>query len=807
MQTRTPAIPVAFLLCLAGCLPVRAADVIQVRVDPQQIELNGPGSVCRVLVQGEENGRLIDLTRDAVYSSSAPTIAAVNGRGIVRAVGDGQTNLQVTVAGQTLAVAVRVKGSREARAWSFATDIVPILSRFGCNASGCHGKAEGQNGFKLSVFGSDPPADHIALTREGRGRRIFPEAPEHSLLLRKLSGQVPHGGGARIPQASAEYALIRDWIAAGAPAGSPTAPTVASIRVEPRERLLSPQGRQQLRVTARWTDGRETDVTPLARFQTNHEGLATVEPDGLVQAGDVPGEAAIMASFLDAVDVFRAVIPRAEHIASYPNLPANNFIDTLTFAKLKKLEVLPSEPCTDAEFLRRVSLDVIGTLPTPEEARTFLKDMRPDRRARLVDTLLARPEFADYWALQWADLLRVDRQVLGPKRAYAYHQWIRDAVARNVPLDQFARELLTAEGPSAEVPATSFYKVVTKPGEIASTVSQVFLGVRIACAECHHHPFDRWSQADYYGMHSFFTGVRLQNGPLGEALSGEAATAVKHPRTGQMISPRPLGASEPSALSGDARTALADWMTRPENPYFARNLANRIWAHFLGRGLVEPVDDVRATNPPSNPELLDGLARNLIENRYDLKALIRTITASRVYQLSSKPNATNERDEQNASRALFRRLPAEVILDMISQATGIPERFEGMPLGTRAIQLWDSKVTHYFLKAFGRPIRTTSCTCERNAEPSVAQVLHLLNAPEIQAKLSHDSGAVARLVRRHSTDEPLIEELYLVFYSRPPSDAEMKKGLAFLRAQKDRRQGVEDLAWGLMNTVEFLFNH
>jgi hypothetical protein len=787
-----------------------AAEFTEVSVDPAAVTLRGSWVNYSLLVHGKTaDDRLVDLTNKAKFRSLDPAIAKVTSAGVVQPVADGKTTVAVEVEGRALNVAVTVEGTAAPRRFHFENDVEPILSRFGCNSSGCHGKAEGQNGFKLSVFGFDPAADFAALTKESRGRRVFPAAPEHSLLLRKASGQVAHGGGLRVPAGSRDYETLRAWIAAGTPFGSANEPGVERIRVEPRERVMSERGRQQLRVIARYTDGREIDVTGHAKFQSNNDGIAIVQANGLVLAGEHPGEAAVMASFLNAVDTFLVVLPRAERIEKYPELPENNFIDRLVFLKLRKLNVLPSELADDAEYLRRVYLDVIGTLPTAAEARRFLDDKRPDRRARLVDELLQRPEFADYWALQWADLLRVDRAALGPKRAYAYYKWVRDGVAADKPLDRFARELVTAEGPLAEVGPANFYKVMAKPGEAASTLAQVFLGVRIACAECHHHPFDRWSQTDYYGMQAYFAGVGVKNTPRGEALSGEGVASAKHPRTGEVVYAHSLGEKMPASLApGDRREELAEWLTRPENPWFARNLANRVWAHFLGRGLIDPVDDVRATNPPSNPELLDALARNLVENKYDLKTLIRTITASRVYQLSSKPNDTNERDEQNYSRARFKRIGAEVLLDMVCQTTGVRERFEGVPPETRAIQLWDSKVPHYFLKVFGRPERISACECERNHEPSVAQVLHLLNAPEIQAKLSHDGGYVAKLVKREKEDGPLVEELYLTFCSRRPTEKERQAALAYLQEHKEkRREAVEDLAWGMLNTLEFVFNH
>ena len=793
----------------AGRAP--AADAFAaVSVDPPAVRLSGPGATYSLLVTGKTAaGRLFDLTHESQFRSLNTKVATVSPAGVVQGVADGSTSVVVSVAGRSLTVPVSVKDSAALRRFNFENDLVPLLSRFGCNSSGCHGKAEGQNGFKLSVFGFDPAADYSALVKESRGRRVFPAVPTQSLLLRKVSGQTAHGGGVRIPADSREYETMRAWIAAGMPFGQPDDPSVSSVRVEPRERLLDVRGQQQLRVVARYSDGREVDVTAHARFQSNNEGLAAVAADGLVSAGEAPGEVAIMASFMNHVDTFRAFIPRPQTIADYPRLPENNFIDHHVFARLRRLNLLPSELCDDAEYLRRVYLDVIGTLPTAAEARRFLADRRPDRRARLVEELLRRPEYADYWALKWADLLRVDRQVLGHKRAYAYYRWLRDSLVKGKPYDRFTRELLTAEGPLADVPAAGFYKVVPKPGEAASSLAQVFLGVRIACAQCHHHPFDRWSQADYQGMRSFFSQVALRPSPRGEALGAEGDPVSRHPRTGEVVHAYALGTKMPAkSPSGDRRRAFADWMTSADNPWFARNLANRYWAHFTGRGLVEPVDDVRATNPPSNPELLDALAKSFTESKYDLRQLIRTITASRVYQLSSRPNATNERDEQSYSRARLKRVDAEVLLDMVCQTTGVGEKFDGVPQGYRAIQLWDSKVPHYFLKLFGRPARVSACECERTHEPSVAQVLHLLNAPEVHAKLSHASGRVARLVRRLSDDRALAEELYLTFYSRFPDENERTVAEDYLKKRKnDRQKAAEDLAWSLMNSLEFVFNH
>jgi hypothetical protein len=799
----------ASLLLLAPM--VRAeTPVTDVIVDPPQVRLSGPNSVYTLLVHGKTaDGRLIDLTSDARFQSQQPAIALVTSAGVVHGKRDGAAQISVEVQGHKRTVAVEVKDAARPRQFHFENDIVPLFNRYGCNSAGCHGNAEGQNGFKLSVFGFDPAADHAALTKEARGRRVVPAAPDGSLLLMKASGTMAHGGGVRLRAGSQDYETLRGWIAAGTPLGAKDAPHITSIKVEPRERLMDMKALQQLRVIARTSDNREIDVTQHARFQVNHEGLASVSEDGLVSVGTTPGEVAVMASYLGAVDTFRALIPRPEKIASYPALPEHNFIDGHVHRKLQRLNILPSEPADDASYLRRVYLDVIGTLPTADEARRFLADKDPKKRLRLVDELLERPEYADYWALKWADLLRVDRQALGHKRAYAFYRWIRDSLARNKPFDQFTRELLLAEGPLDEVGPASFYKVVKKPGDTASTLSQILLGVRIACAECHHHPFDRWSQTDYFGMQAFFTPLNVKAAPRGELLEAAGDPQTTHPRTGEKIHAHALGTPMPAASpSGDRRGALAAWFTAPENPWFARNIANRMWGHFLGRGLVEPVDDVRDTNPPSNPELLDALAKQVVATKFDLKELIRVITAASAYQRSTKPNATNANDEINAARALFRRIDAEVLLDMVSQTTGIAERFSGAPAGTRAIQLWDSKTPHYFLKLFGRPQRITACECERNHEPGVSQVLHLLNSPEIQAKLSHDRGLIAKLAQTRTDDAALVDELYLTFVSRFPTVDEKATALKHLaRASGQRRAAAEDIAWSLLNSLEFVFNH
>jgi hypothetical protein len=704
----------------------------------------------------------------------------------------------------TLLLAAIPSVASAADALHFENDILPILGRHGCNSSGCHGKAEGQGGFKLSVFAFDPESDYAALSKEGRGRRVFPAKPEESLLLRKASGRTAHGGGIRIPYNSDDYKTLRGWIAAGMSIGSPDAPRVIGLRVEPTERIMAMTSETPLAVIAKLSDGSEKDVTKHARFYSNNDAVAIVTADGKVHSLDVPGEAAVMAAYLGEVGVFRSIVPR---VGAKPRAatPRFNFIDELVDKKLAKLNIAASPLCDDAEFLRRVYLDLTGMLPTGDAARKFLADPSKHKRAGLVEALLKTPEFADLWAMRWADLLRVERAALGHERAYGYYKWIRDSVHENKPFDEFARELVTAEGPTAEIGAANFYRVVTKPGDMAGTVSQVFLGIRIGCAECHHHPFDRWSQTDYYGMVGFFAPVAAR----GDAVLSSGDPVTNHPRSKKPVFTHALGVAEPEAdPKGDRRLILADWMTKPNNPYFARNLSNRVWAWMLGAGIVEPVDDVRATNPPTNPELLDALAKFVINNKYDVKKLIAVIAASRVYQTSSRPNETNEKDERNFSRGMFKRPDAEVLLDMVCQATGVPEKFTGSPGVTRAVQLWDSKARHEFLKLFGRPVRATACECERTKEPSVAQVLNLLNSPDVQAKLSHEAGTVAKLVREQKDDAKLVDELYLTFFARLPWKDEAVIALDHLKKRAaTRRQAAEDLAWAMLNSTEFVFNH
>jgi hypothetical protein len=786
-------------------------------VEPGELYLDSRNREQGLLVTGlTASGGTVDLTHLAAYASSRSEIAAASVGGRVSAVADGEAEVVIKVGGKSATVPVRVAELAKTKIPDFDNDVVPLLNRFGCNTSACHGKAEGQNGFKLSVFGSDPGSDYVALVMESRGRRLFVPDPERSLLLRKASGDMPHGGGVRIERRGRAYQVMRDWIVAGAPRSDPGAATVVRIELMPNRRTIGPRGVQQLRVMAEFNDGRRVDVTELTRFQSNNEALASVDERGLVLAGDAPGQVAIMASYMGVVDTFQAFLPRVETLVDVPPASEVNFIDTLVHAQLKKLNIAPTVRCEDYDFLRRAYIDLIGTLPTAEEARDFLDDRSAGKRRALVERLMERPEFVDYWSQKWADVLRVDRRTLGHKGAFAFYRWIHDQVARNRPIDAFFQEIIAARGTIEQAPQARFYQVSGNAGDTASTLSQIVLGVRIACAQCHHHPFDRWSQDDYYGMAAYFQPLSRKATSRGELLTYSGVAKATNPRTGREIPAHPLQTPiPPSVTDGDVRDQLAQWMTSPQNPWFARNVANRIWSHFLGRGLVEPVDDLRETNPPSNPELLDALANSLIEQKFDLRRFLLTITDSETYQRSSHPDRSNECDEQNYSRALLKRIDAEVLLDAVCQVTGVPEKFGGFPAGYRAIQLWDSEVDHYFLKLFGRPIRKSACVCERNMEPNVGQVLHVLNAPEIQSKLSHEGGRIARWVETIEDDAAIVEQLYLTCYARRPTDDERAMALEFLAGSAQRggpaaiarRRAVEDLIWSCLNSLEFLFNH
>ncbi|MBT4693629.1 MAG: DUF1553 domain-containing protein, partial [Planctomycetaceae bacterium] len=781
---------------------------VRIEASPPDVALRGKDSSLQLLITGfDATGRAQDLTHQTKYSRSAAGVE-ISVAGIVHGTEDGTSTITARHKGKSVKIPISVTDSQIHRPLSFTNDIIPILSRYRCNASGCHGKAEGQNGFKLSVFGFDPLADYRAITMEARGRRIFPASPYKSLLVQKMSGDLPHGGGVLIPPNRAEYRKITEWIASGFPWENIDDATVASIALTPEQRILRMGETQQLRVMANLSNGEQVDVTELSQFQSNASSQARVNADGQVTVGQKPGVVAVMATYMGRVDVFRIFIPEGKPIREYPEVANSNEIDQSIYRQLRKLNIIASAACTDEQFLRRVFIDLTGTVPSADQTALFLSDQDPDKRDKLVDERLESPEFNSYWALKWSDLLRVDRQTLGHENAYQYYSWIKESFRQHKPMDKFARELITTSGPLVDAPAGFFYKAVKSPNRMASTMSQVMLGIRIECAECHHHPFDRWGQTDFFGMRAFFAQVRYKKSLRGEMLIAQGNPVTKHPRTGEVIQAFALGTQMPTANPpNDRRDMLANWLTAPENPWFASNIANRTWAHLMGRGIIEPVDDVRLTNPPTNPELLGGLTKAFVDAGFDFRKLLKLIIQTDAYQRSSAVNETNERDEQNHSRFLFKQLEAEVMLDAICQTTGVAEKFQGVPVGSRAIDLWDSSVPHYFLETFGRPVRATACECERISEPTVGQVLHILNSPGIESKLSHEAGTIRQIASTYEDNEIAIQRLYLTFFNRYGDKQEISTAVQYIEQGSNRRESLEDIAWSMLNSLEFLFNH
>jgi hypothetical protein len=770
-------------------------------VTPAIVRLDNPEATQQLIARVGAT----DLTRDVVYAVREPAIAGVDETGLVQPKAEGRTVIFVRHGKYEVHVPVEVTGLANAAPVSFATEVMPILTKAGCNAAACHGKAEGKNGFRLSVFGFDPAADHEALVMEARGRRVLPASPANSLMLLKATGQISHGGGRRMTTDSRHYHRLLRWIAEGARYSANSA--VTSIEVEPREQILAFGGAQQLRVTAIDAAGNRRCVTIDAEYASNAGTIAKVDGRGNVRASDVPGQAAILVRYLGHVTVCLVTVPRPGVVFVRP--PEANFIDRLAWDNLKRLGIPPSDLADDATFLRRVFLDTIGTLPTVQEARSFLADTRPGKRGRLIDQLLERPEYADYWTMRWSDLLRVDRDAITPAGAVAVTRWLRRQFAENRPYDEFARTVLTARGSIGDEGPAAVYKVLATPEESSRSFSQLFLGIRIQCAQCHHHPSDRWGQDDYFALAGFFTGIGHKT-PAGgmETIFAQKGTELKHPRTGKPVPAQALGtAAADFTDTPDRRMVLARWATSPENPFFARAIANRLWAHYFGRGLVEPLDDMRATNPATNEPLLDALAKHLREVKFDLKAFTRTLLNSRLYQLASAPPGAKVLDEQNFSHAVPRSIPAEVLLDAICQATGVPEKFNGWPEGYRAIQVWDNRMPSYFFRIFGRPVRASVCECERSNEPSIAQALHLMNSEEIMSKIHDRRGTARKLARSNLTPREIVDELYLGTLSRHPAEAERARMLqVFADAGADRQAAAEDVLWALLNSRGFVYN-
>lgn len=701
---------------------------------------------------------------------------------------------------------------------NFVNDIMPILSRAGCNAGACHAKAAGQNGFKLSVFAYDPKSDFRMIVKDSRDRRIFAAAPEDSLFLKKPTMTLEHGGGLRLRKNSEAYRQLVKWIEQGMPYSSPGDATLAAIEVTPKERVSPKQSKQALKVIAKYSDGSSRDVTTLAGFTSSEKEIAAVDENGLISVGQITGETAIVARYMGLVDVAHIAVPADQTLPAdfYAALPANNFIDRLIYDRLAKLGFAPSDLCTDAEFIRRASLDAIGRLPTSEETKGFLADQDPNKRAKLIDRLLDDPAYADFWAIKWADLIRPNPFRAGVKSTYVIDQWLRESFRQNKPYDVFAREILVAQGNTHKYGPVNVFRDRREPSEITTMVSQVFMGVRLECARCHHHPNEKWSQEDFYQLAAFFGQLKHKGQGISTPISGEPefiwfapGGEVKHPVTDEVMKPKaPDGPVPQIDPQKDPREALASWLTQPSNPFFAQAAANRVWAELMGRGIVHPVDDFRISNPPANEPLLQALAKDFTEHGYDLKQLIRTVMRSRTYQLSSVPNASNARDTKNYSRWYRRRPSGEVLLDAVCDVTQVPENLPGVGSNVRAVQSWNNRMDSDFLDAFSRPNASADPPCERDRESSIVQALHLMNSTKLMSKIANPAGRAAKLAESKASSDEIVKELYLAAYCRYPTEDELKTALkSFSQEGATRTTATQDILWALINSAEFVLNH
>jgi hypothetical protein len=808
--------------------PLSAAEL---KVVPTEVRLTGPQASQRLLVLVEENGKVVgDRTPLARFSSSDEAVVKIDARGVVQAVGDGEATITARQDGKSATATVKVKGAKGETAPSFRNDVIPLLTKVGCNSGACHGALAGKGGFKLSLRGYDPDTDHFVITRQALGRRVDRLEPSRSLLLTKPAFAVPHGGGRKLEVDSTDFKILAEWIAAGAPAPRQDDPHITRLEVFPPEAVLKPKDTLQVVVRASYSDGTSRDVTHWAKFNSSEDLVASVDQEGMVKVGG-HGEAAITVWYSNLVAANRIVSPLPNDLDGkvFTSAARNNFIDDLVLKKLEALRIPPSPLCSDHEFIRRAFLDAMGVLPTPQEVQKFITDKSPDKRAKLIDAILERPEFVDYWAHKWSDLMLVSTRKLSQPGVWSFYQFIRRSVADNKPWDRFAREVLTAQGGTGRNGAANYFVLHRDVTDLTESSSVTFMGMSITCARCHNHPLEKWTQDQYWGMANLFARVGLKNGDRPGEVSVQARPEgdVPHPRRGRPMPPTPLdGKALDLDSRGDRRQYFADWLTAKDNPFFAKALVNRVWRNFLGRGIVEAEDDLRQTNPPTNEELFNALAKDFVDHRFDVKQLVRTVMNSATYQHSSQPLKGNATDDRFYSHYLVRRLSAEVILDAYSQVTGVPTPFTEVlvgstggtspvnlyPPGTRALQLPDSQLVSAFLDAFGRPERVQTCSCERQQDSSVGQALHLNNGQTLNDKLRAKGSRVEKWLTEKVGDEEALRRVYLLALSRPPTDAELKKFRALLaEAAEDktttRRGTLEDLFWSVLTSKEFVFNH
>lgn len=786
-----------------------------IAIYPDKVQIETKRDFHQMVVMAKfKDATTRDVTRYANLTVADTKIARLDGDKVVP-VADGSTEITATLGGKTVKSPVAVKDGQKDRPVSFHLDVMPVFLRGGCNQGGCHGAARGKDGFRLSLFGMDPAGDYIRLTREMPGRRINLAFPEESTLIEKAVGSVPHSGNMCFEPDSIYNKTLIDWVTNGAPNDPADHAKVVGIDVMPKQAVLEGAGaRQQVTVKALYSDGTDRDVTNLALFMSNNDPTASVNKTGLVTSGD-RGAAFILARF----DVFSMVsqvlvIPDALQYER-PKLVENNYVDALVNENLHKLRILPSGICSDETFIRRAFIDVAGIYPAPEEIRAFLADTNPKKRDALVDSLLQRKEFTEMWVMKWAELLQIrsglnNNQPPFYKNALLYYNWLSERVAKNKPLNEIVIELLSATGGTVSNPAVNYYQMERDPLKVTENIAQVFMGMRIQCAQCHNHPFDRWTMDDYYGFQAFFMqiGRKQTDDPQEVIVYNSKGGEARHFLTQAVMKPKFLGGEAPEIKPGeDRRKIMAEWLASPRNPYFARNIANIVWHHFFGVGIVDPVDDVRVSNPPSNPELLAELAKRLTDYKYDFRKLVRDICTSMAYQRSSQVNETNAGDKKNFSHAYVRRVRAEVLLDAISQITNRPNKFQGLPLGARAVQIADGAVSTYFLTTFGRAKRESVCACEVKMEPTLSQALHLMNGDAVHDSIK-SGGVAAAMVRDKKTDREIVDNLYLRCFGRLPKDKEWSAIQQAIAESADNRQAaIEDLFWALLNSKEFYFNH
>ena len=782
---------------------------VAIEVYPEDVHLTSARDRQSLIVQAlQVDGITRDVTAEVEYTILSPEIMKLEGN-VLLPQADGETELEVHYAGHTLQVPVEVQNAEVDLPISFRLDVMPVFMKSNCNTGSCHGAARGKDGFRLSLFGFDPEGDYFRLTREISGRRINLASLHDSLIMEKGAGHVPHTGGKRFDDDSEYAATLLRWLDAGAPNDSGEVPKVESVAIYPPGAVLDGEGaKQQINVRAKYSDGSDRDVTRLAYFMSNNDNSATVEQTGVVTAQN-RGESFIMARFdTHTVGTHFITLPKGLSF-TWQEVPAHNYIDELVHEKLKNLRIQPSELCSDEEFLRRVTLDITGVLPTVDEYEQFLASTDPNRRELLIDELLDRKEFVELWVMKWAELLQIrTSNDISYKAMLRYYNWLQAKIASNVPMDQMVQELLGASGGTFTNAATNYYQNETNTLKVAENVAQVFMGMRIQCAQCHNHPLDRWTMDDYYSFAAFFSqiGRKGAEDPREQIVFNSGSGEVTHPVGGRQMQPKFLGGETPDTSGKDRRVVMAQWLASADNPYFATNLANIVWAHFFGQGIINEVDDVRVSNPPVNKELLGNLGEKFTGYQYDFKALVRDICNSRTYQLSTQTNETNESDTRNFSHASLRRVRSEVLLDLISQVTETKNKFEGLPLGARAVQIANGNTSTYFLTTFGRANRGSVCSCEVKMEPNLSQALHLINGDTLHNKIQGGDVVGGRLEEGTSSQQ-VIEDLYVRCLTRRPTAKEVEVLNAIVDSEENKKQVLEDVFWSLLNSREFVFNH